>query len=276
MFNMQTGGIFMAFTRYRLHTSFRELEWVGLHWFQTLWARPDFWQALRNTLIISFGRLFFEFPVPIMVALLLNEVKRSGTKRVLQTVFTFPHFLSWIIVYSLMMDLFSVHGFINSILRSFGRDPILFLIHRGIPTNLALIFGTSIWRSAGWSAIIYLASISGIDPSLYEAARVDGGNRWHCMRHITWPGIKSTAVVLMILACGSIMNGGFDQIFQFINGANQGVLDILDTYIFRFGFGGMMNPSFAAAAGLFTSVINFALLLTANRISRLLGSEGLF
>jgi len=276
MFNLQTGGILMAFTRYRLHSNFFELEWVGLHWFQTLWGRPDFWQALRNTLMISFGRLLIEFPMPIIIAILLNEVTRTGSKRVLQTIFTFPNFLSWIIVYSVMQDLFSFHGFFNSIITSFGREPVLFLINRDIPVNLALIFGTSIWRTAGWSAIIYMASISGIDSSLYEAAKVDGANRWHCIRHITWPGIKSTAIVLLILSAGSIMNGGFDQIFQFINGANQGVLDILDTYIFRFGFGGAMNPSFAAAAGLFSSVINFALLLTANRIARLLGSEGLF
>ena len=276
MFNLETGGIFMAFTRYRIRTTFMELEWVGLHWFELLWGRPDFWQAIRNTFIISFGRLLFEFPMPIIIAILLNEVAKSAPKRMFQTIFTFPHFLSWIIVYGVMQDLFSAGGLINSINRAFGNDAFLFLTNRSFPANMAMIFGTSIWRGAGWGAIIYLASISGIDPTLYEAAKVDGANRMHCILHITWPGIKPTAIVLLILTCGAIMNGGFDQIFQFINGVNQDLLDILDTYIFRFGFGGQMNPSFAAAAGLFRSVVNFALLLSANKIARLLGSEGLF
>jgi len=277
MFNLQTGGILMAFTRYRLHTSFLELEWVGLHWFRVLLGRPDFWEAFRNTLIISFGRLLIEFPVPIILAMLMNEITRSAPKRIFQTIFTFPHFLSWILVYSVLQDLFQFTGLANAILAHFGRDPIMFLATNDRTINLALIFGSSIWRSAGWSAIIYMASISGIDPALYEAAKVDGANRWHSMRHVTWPGIKPTVIVLLILACGSIMNGGFDQIFQFRNGINRPVIEIFDTYIFAFGFGqGGMNQSFAAAAGLFRAVINFALLLTANKIARLLGSDGLF
>ena len=277
MFNLQTGGIMMAFTRYRLHTQFLDLEWVGLHWFRVLWSRPDFWEAFQNTLIISFGRLLIEFPAPIIVAILLNEVRRSSSKRFMQTVFTFPFFLSWVLVYSVLQDLFQFSGLINGLITFFGGDPILFLANNSRGINLALLFGSSIWRGAGWGAIIYLASISGIDPALYEAAKVDGANRWHCIRHITWPGIKPTVVVLLILACGNIMNGGFDQIFQFRNAINRPVIEILDTYVFAFGFGqGGMNQSFAAAAGLFRSVINFALLLTANKIARLLGSEGLF
>ena len=277
MFNLQTGGIMMAFTRYRLHTHFLDLEWVGLHWFRVLWSRPDFWEAFQNTLIISFGRLLVEFPAPIIVAILLNEVRRSSSKRFMQTVFTFPFFLSWVLVYSVLQDLFQFSGLINGLITFFGGDPILFLANNSRGINLALLFGSSIWRGAGWGAIIYLASISGIDPALYEAAKVDGANRWDCIRHITWPGIKPTVVVLLILACGNIMNGGFDQIFQFRNAMNRPVIEILDTYVFAFGFGqGGMNQSFAAAAGLFRSVINFALLLTANKIARFLGSEGLF
>jgi len=277
MFNMQTGGILMAFTRFRVRASFPDLEWVGLHWFRVLWGRPDFWDAFRNTLFISFGRLLIEFPMPIILALLMNEVIRNAPKRIFQTIFTFPHFLSWILVYSVLQDLFQFSGLINHILGNFGIDPIMFLAINSRPINLALIFGSSIWRSAGWGAIIYMASISGIDPALYEAARVDGANRWHCIRHITWPGIKPTVVVLLILAVGNIMNGGFDQIFQFRNGVNRPVIEILDTYVFHFGFGqGGMNQSFAAAAGLFRSVINFGLLLTANRIAKLLHSDGLF
>jgi len=276
MFNLETGGILMAFTRYRLRVNFTELEWVGLHWFRVLWSRPDFWEAFRNTLIISFGRLLIEFPIPIIIAILLNEVRTKGTKRIFQTIFTFPNFLSWVIVYSILQDLFQFTGVINSILRTLGREPFMFLANSSITANLAMLFGTSIWRSAGWGAIIYMAAISGIDPSQYEAAKVDGANRWHCIRHVTWPGIKSTVIVLFILAVGSIMNGGFDQIFQFRNAVNRPAIEILDTYVFHFGFGGQMNQSFAAAAGLFRSVINFALLLTANKVAKWLGSEGLF
>jgi putative aldouronate transport system permease protein len=277
MFNMDTGGILMAFTHYRLRATFSDLQWVGLYWFQVLWGRPDFWEAFRNTMIISFGRLIVEFPIPIILAILLNEVTRSSHKRIFQTIFTFPNFLSWVIVYGILQDVFQYTGLINTFLRAMGHDPFMFLANKSMPANLAMLFGTSIWKGAGWGAIIYMASISGIDPSLYEAAKIDGANRWHCIRHITWPGIKPTVIVLLILAIGSTMNGGFDQIFQFRNGVNRPVVEILDTYVYQFGFGqGGMNQSFAVAAGLFKSVANFALLLAANKIARLLGSEGLF
>ena len=277
MFNTATGGILMAFVRFRPNTHFLDMEWVGLHWFRMLWARPDFWNTMRNTLFISFGRLIVEFPMPVIIAVMLNEVRRSSTRRIWQTIFTFPNFLSWIIVYSIMQDLFQFNGLINTLLMDMGRDPFMFLANRSRFANYVMIFGTNIWRGAGWGAIIYLASISGIDPNLYEAARVDGANRWHCVRHITWPGIKPTVTVLLILSCGSILTGGFDQIFQFRNAVNNSVLQILDIYIFDFGFGaGGMNQSFGAAAGLFSSVFNFALLLTANKIAHLLGSDGLF
>ena len=277
MFNLNTGGIFMAFTRYKLRTSFMNLEWVGFYWFKVLLGRPDFWEAFRNTLFISFGRLLFEFPVPIILAILLNEINHSSHKRILQTIFTFPNFLSWVIVYGILQDVFQYTGVINTFLRSAGREPFMFLANKSMAANLALVFSTSIWRGAGWGAIIYLASISGIDPSLYEAAKIDGANRWHCVRHITWPGIKPTVIVLLVLAIGSSMNGGFEQIFQFRNAVNRSLLEILDTYVYQFGFGqGGMNQSFAVAAGLFKSIINFALLLSANKIAHLLGSDGLF
>jgi putative aldouronate transport system permease protein len=277
MFNMQSGGILMAFTRYRVANTFPDLEWVGLHWFRVLWNRLDFWDAFYNTLIISVGRLLVVFPVPIILALTLNEVGRSLPKRIYQTIFTFPNFLSWILVYSVLQDLFQSSGVINTILMQLGRDPILFLANSDRFINLSLIFGSDIWRSAGWGAIIYMAAISGIDPSLYEAARIDGANRWQCITNITWPGIKPTVVVLLILAIGNIMSGGFDQIFQFRNPVNRPVIEILDTFVYYFGFGAQgLNQSFAAAAGLFRALVNFCLLLAANKVTRLLGSDGLF
>ena len=148
--------------------------------------------------------------------------------------------------------------------------------NKSMIANLLLVFLTNIWKSAGWGAIIYMASISGIDPQLYEAAIVDGANRWHCIRHITWPSIRPTAVVLLILSCGNILNAGFDQIFNLRNAVNKDVIEILETYIYQYGFTGSMNQAFSVATGLFRSIINFTLLLMANKFARLLGSEGLF
>ena len=276
MANPTTGGILMAFKHYRLNTPFSQMDWVGLQWFRVMWTKPDFWVALRNTFVISISRLIVEFPMPVIVAIVLNEVRRSSTKRVFQTIFTFPNFLSWIIVVSVLKDLLQVSGFVNNILRNFGVEPINFLANSGFAGNLALVLLTNIWKSAGWGAIIYLASISGIDPQLYEAAIVDGANRWHCIIHITWPSIRPTAVVLLILSCGSILSAGFDQIFNLRNAVNKDYIEILDTYIYQYGFKGSMNQSFSVAAGLFRSVVNFTLLLLANRFARLLGSDGLF
>ncbi|MCL2221451.1 MAG: ABC transporter permease subunit [Oscillospiraceae bacterium] len=278
MFNLQTGGILMAFTRFSMRASnFFELEWVGFHWFNVLFNRPDFLNAFFNTLLISFGRLLIEFPVPIVLAIVMNEVRRNAPKRIFQTIFTFPNFLSWVLIYAVLQDLFQFTGAINAVRGLLGLDPVLFLSHSSSALNYGLIFGSSIWRGAGWGAIIYMASITGIDPSLYEAAKVDGANRWHCIRHVTWPGIKPTVVVLLVLAVGNAMAGGFDQIFQFINAVNRPTLEIIDTYVFSFAFGqGGMNQSFAAAAGLFQAVINFLLLLSANKMMKLLGTDGLF
>jgi putative aldouronate transport system permease protein len=175
-----------------------------------------------------------------------------------------------------MKDLLQVSGMINNILRGFGAEPINFLASNSMADNLVLVFLTNIWKGAGWGAIIYMASISGIDPQLYEAATVDGANRWHKIIHITWPSIRPTAVVLLILSCGNILNAGFDQIFNLRNAVNRGSIEILETYIYQYGFQGNMNQSFSVATGLFRSVINFALLLLANRFMKLLGSEGLF
>lgn len=276
IFNIQTGGILMAFKHFRINRTFFEMEWVGFQWFEMLFNLPAFWQVMRNTMYISFGRLLFEFPIPIILAILLNEVRHSKSKRIYQTIFTFPHFMSWVLIMSLMRDLLLADGIINQILALFTGQTIQFLSAPTIPINLFLVFITSIWKSTGWVAIIYLATISGIDPTLYEAAMVDGANRWHRIKHITWPGIKSVVVLLLILNCGNILNAGFDQIFNMRNAVNKNALEILDTYIYSLAFGGNFNQSFAAAAGLFKTIINFALLLTANKIAHLLGEEGLF
>lgn len=273
MFNMKSGGVLLAFKQYRFNTAFADMEWVGLKWFDKLWGQPEFWRAFKNTLIISFGRLLIEFPAPIILALMLNEVSKMGLKRVYQTVYTFPHFISWVLVVSVMRGLFATDGVVNQLMQTLGKDTIPFLISN--EWFYPMVFGTSIWKGVGWSSIIYLAAISGIDPGLYEAAAIDGANRWHCIRHITWPGIKSTAVILLILQCGNILNANFNQIFNLINDANMKVGEIFDTFIYRYAFWQARNFSFTVAAGLFKSVINFALLLTANSIVKMMGEESL-
>ena len=276
IFNPQTGGILMAFKQHNLTKPFSEWQWVGLKYFEMMWRKPDFWIAMRNTVTISFIRLIFEFPMPIFLAFLLNEVRRDRSKRFFQTVFTFPNFLSWVLVVGLMRDLLQVDGVVNGIIKSSGGVAYNFLANDSPFNNYAMLVLTNLFKSVGWGSIIYLAAISNIDPTLYEAAIVDGANRWQCIRHITWPGIKSTAVVLLILQCGNILNGGFDQIFNLVNGVNRSIIEIIDVYIYRYAFQQSINQSFAAASGLFKAVINFALLLTANQIARRLGETRLF
>jgi putative aldouronate transport system permease protein len=277
IFNPQTGGILMAFKQHNLTRPFVEWDWVGLKYFEMMWRKPDFWVAMRNTVTISFIRLVVEFPMPILLALLLNEVRRSSSKRIFQTVFTFPNFLSWVLVVGLMRDLLQVDGVINGLIKTMpGGVAYNFLANNNPFSNYAMLVLSNLFKSVGWGSIIYLAAIAGIDPTLYEAATVDGANRWQLMRHITWPGIKSTAVVLLILQTGNILNGSFDQIFNLVNGVNRSVIETIDVYIYRYAFQQSMNQSFAAASGLFKAVINFALLMTANQIARRLGENRLF
>jgi putative aldouronate transport system permease protein len=277
IFNPQTGGILMAFKQHNLTKPFAEWQWVGLKYFEMMWRKPDFWLAMRNTVTISFIRLLLEFPMPIILALVLNEVRRDRSKRFFQTIFTFPNFLSWVLVVGLMRDLLQIDGVINGFIKSLpGGVPYNFLANNSAFSNYAMLVLSNLFKSAGWGSIIYLAGIAGIDPTLYEAATVDGANRWQLIRHITWPGIKSTAVVLLILQCGNILNGSFDQVFNLVNGVNRGVIETIDVYIYRYAFQQSMNQSFAAASGLFRAVINFALLLTANQIARRLGENRLF
>ena len=277
MFNLQTGGILMAFKQHHLTKPFLEWKPVGLYYFQMMWRKPDFWLSMRNTVSISFIRLIFEFPMPIILAILLNELKRMKPKRFYQTVYTFPHFLSWVLVVGLMKDMLQMDGVVNGFTTEvLGGSAFNYLANSSYFANYAMLIGSNLVKGVGWGAIIYLAAISGIDPSLYEAAIVDGANRWQCIRHITWPSIKSTAVILLILQVGNILNSGFDQIFNLINGVNRGIIETIDVYIYRYAFQQSINQSFAAASGLFKSVINFSMLITANVIARKLGDNSLF
>jgi len=284
---MPMSGLLLAFKEYRFRTPSRfgsfpvlrflgqimNMEWVGIRWFKTLLALPDFQRALVNTIRISVCRLIFEFPMPIILALLMNEVRVSKVKRVFQTIYTFPHFLSWVLVMSILMQLLNVNGTINHIRGVLGYDPYAFLLEAS--TIQTVIHSTSIWKGVGWGSIIYMATISGIDPTLYEAAVVDGANRWHRVIYITLPSIKPIVLIMFILNCGSILNAGFDQIFNLMRATTRQRIDIFDTFIYRFAFQQNQNFSLTIAAGLFKSIFNFIFLLTANKVTKLFGEEGL-
>ena len=267
-------GLQLAFKEFNAKLGIWGSKWVGGLNYSFVFRDPYFWKAMINTVTISLQRICFQFPVPIILALLINEFNSRKYKRVLQTVYTFPHFLSWVIISGIMFNLFEAKGLVNNILEATGREPYNFL------TSLIIIrpilYITENWKSAGWSAIIYLAAISGIDAEQYESAVIDGASRWQRMLFITLPGIRETIIILFILAVGGIMNAGFDQIFNLGNVAVQSKIDILDWYIYRVTFQGSTDFGFSTAISFMKAMINFTLLLTANQISRLVTKTGLF
>lgn len=267
-------GLSLAFRKYIAKLGLFGSPWIGLHNFNNVFADPAFMQSIWTTLRINAGRLLFVFPFPIILALFFNEVRIGRPKKVLQSVFTFPHFLSWVIVASIMVSVLGQRGMVNSSLRAlFGMQPVNFL---GTPAYFQpIVYITDIWKSAGWSAIIYMAAISGIDMEQYEAAEIDGSTRLQRMWYITLPGIRPTIVVLFILAVGNLMSGGFDQIFNLSNPATIRVAETLDMYIYRITFRGSVDFSFSAAVALFRSVVNLLLLFTADRVIKYTGGTGL-
>lgn len=265
-------GIILAFKEFNFK-SIISSPWVGFMNFRDIFSDADFWTAFKNTFIISAGRLVFEFPIPIITALLLNEISKSRLKKFYQTVFTFPHFLSWVLISGILVSLFSDSGSVNQIISAFGVEKISLLTN---PVSFkALIFVTDIWKEMGYSAIIYIAAISGINPELYEAAYADGANRLQQLRAVTWPALRGTIAILLILQVGNMANAGFDQILNMYNPAVYDVSDIIDTYIYRRTFITGATFGSSSAVGLFKSVINALLLYSANFITRLLGEEGL-
>lgn len=266
-------GLTLAFKTYKANLGIFGSPWVGLQNYIYVFRDPAFLESVWRTIQINAGRLLFTFPVPIILALIINEVRVRRYKKVVQTIFTFPHFLSWVIVSSVMINFLSLDGMVNGIIQFFGGQPISFL---GTPSLFQpLMYLTDIWKGAGWGMIIYIAAIAGIDTEQYESAKIDGASRLQQIWYITLPGLKSTIVVMFILAVGGLMNAGFDQIFNMSNAATSRVAEILDMYIYRITFQGAADFSFSSAVSLFRSVINFSLLFIADRVCKLLGTEGL-
>jgi putative aldouronate transport system permease protein len=266
-------GVVLAFKSFKFNMGIVGSPWVGFDNFRTLMTYSDFWVAFRNTIIISFGRLVFQFPVAIILALLLNEVLKSTMKRIFQTVFTFPHFISWVVLSGVLINLLGDSGIVNQMLVELGLPKIALLIDAS--AFRWLLFITDNWKEAGWGAIIYLAAISGINPEMYEAAYVDGANRWQQLRSITLPSIYSTISIMLILAVGGTMNGGFDQIFNLYSASVYNVAEIIDTLVYRLGFQVGTNYGLVTAIGLFKSVVGLIMLAGANYAVKKMGQEGL-
>lgn len=268
-------GWTMAFTDYFPGADLFKQDFVGLKHFTRMLTDQHFFMALRNTLVLSFLSILVS-PAPMILALLLNEARNLKFRRIIQTVSSLPNFISWIIVYSIFFTFFSVdEGMINTILLQLGiiQQPTNVLAN----SDIAWVFQTLVgmWKGLGWSAIVYLASLSGIDQELYEAARVDGANRYHEAIHISLPGMLPTFVVLLILAIGSILSGGgFDQMFTFMNPMVMDKLENLDTYVYKQGLQSL-NFSYATAVGLFKSFVSIILLFTANFISKRINGKSI-
>lgn len=268
------GGLSLAFKDFKANLGIWGSPWVGWENFEYVFRDPAFIDAVWKTLAINITKLIIQFPFPIMLALLLNELRMSRYKKVMQTVFTFPHFLSWIVVSGIVINILSHDGLINSALTLFGAQPINFMGSEKL--FLPMIIVTDIWKSAGWGAIIYLAAISGIDMDQYESAQIDGATRLQQLFRITLPNILPTITVMFILSVGGLMSSGFDQIFNLMNAATKNAAEVLDVYIYRITFQSATDFSFSSAVSLFRSIINMALLLIADRAAKWMGGDGLF
>jgi putative aldouronate transport system permease protein len=248
--------------------------WVGLKHFQTLFSSPVFYNVLANTLIISTLKILFVFPVPIIVALLLNEVRSGRFRKFVQSAIYLPHFLSWVVIAGIFITILSpTDGAINQITGFFGAKPVGYMTD-GNSSRWVLVF-SEIWRSAGWDSLLYLAAIIGIDQSLYEAAELDGANRWQKVLHVTIPGIVPTIVTLFILNMGMFLSADLNQVINFLNDVNRNQIDILDTYVYRIGLK-TGEYSLATAAGLFKAVFGMILILAAHFVSKRLTGKGVW
>ncbi|WP_407083173.1 ABC transporter permease [Paenibacillus aurantius] len=264
-------GLVIAFKNYTFYDGIWGSEWVGLHNFEQLFSNPQTLSIIRNTVLLSCLNIVFGFPFPILLAILLNEVRRQWFKRLVQTLVYLPHFLSWVIVGGMVVTIFSQEtGIVNHLVKAWLGEPYPFLYKDG--SWIAIFVGSGIWKGAGWGAIVYLAALTTIDPHLYEAASLDGASKWRQIWHVTLPGISSTIVVMFILTLGHVMEVGFDHVFMLQNSVVSGISEVISTYIYRVGLQGAQF-SLTTAMGLFESLIGLVLVLTANRIARRLGQS---
>ncbi|WP_152362197.1 ABC transporter permease [Microlunatus speluncae] len=266
-------GLQIAFKDFKVFAGMWASPWAGFEHFETLFSSEKFPQLIRNTLVISLYRIVFGFPVPIIFALLLNEVRRVWFKRGVQTITYFPHFLSWVVFAGIVVNLMGPTGILNTLVVQSGGERVNFLTNPD--TFVSVLVATGILKEFGWGAIIYLAALSGIDPQLYEAARVDGARKLRQIWHVTLPGLRPVMAVLLVLSLGNLLDAGFDQVFQLYNGAVLEVGDIIDTYVYRVG---LLDAQFelATAVGLFKGVIGLIMIVAANQVLKKMGQRSIW
>jgi putative aldouronate transport system permease protein len=267
-------GIIIAFKNFNFAKGILASDWIGLDNFKYMFGLSDFYQVFWNSLYLSILRIIFGFPFPILLALLINEIKSRTYQRISQTIIYLPHFISWVVIGGILMNFLSPSwGLINIALKQIGAEPVFFLAEEAYFRPIVLL--SSIWKESGWGTIIYLAALAGINSELYEAAEIDGASKLQRLWHITLPCIKSTVVTMLILRLGQIMGNGFEQIFILQNPLNLGVSEVFETYTYRVGIlGGRF--SFGTTVGLFTSVIGTIFLLVSNKVASLLKEEGIW
>lgn len=268
-------GIIIAFKRYNIVKPISKAPWVGFQYFKEFLTDPEFYNVIKNTLGISALKLLIGFPLPIIFALLLNELTSIKFKKAVQTISYLPHFLSWVVLGGILTTWLSDVGIINEILVKLNivKEPVNFLAEPKYFWGIVVL--SDIWKELGWSAIIYLAAIAGVDPEMYEAATIDGAGRLQRIWYITLPAIKSTITILFILAVSGILNSNFDQILVLRNSLNASASDVIDIYVYRMGLQ-LGRYSYATAVGLVKSIIAFLLLLSANFVSKKLNDTSLF
>ncbi|HHA9355437.1 TPA: ABC transporter permease [Streptococcus pneumoniae] len=265
-------GIIMAFQDFTVFKGYTGSPFVGLKHFQRLFSDPLFYRLFKNTFMVGVLDFLFSFPAPLIFALILNEVRKVRFKSVVQSISYLPHFIPLVVMVGIIFELFGSYGIINSLLSSLGMEPISFFTKS--EWFLPLYIGSGVWKTIGWGSIIYMGALTNIDSTLYEAADMDGANRWHKMWHVTLPSLRPTVVTLFILNAGGIMQVGFENVFLMSSPATYEVSDVLSTYVYRQG---ILNSdfSYSAAVGLFNNIVALLFVLLANKIAKKLGEEGI-
>ena len=266
-------GVLMAFQKFNPKVGIFGSAYVGFDNFVKVFEDAKFWLAFRNTLIIGSVKIVISFLGAVAIALLLNELRMIKTKKTIQTIVTFPHFLSWVVVSGFVFSLFAYNGAVNSLVEAMGGSRTNFLADKGF--FFGMVFASDIWKEAGWGSIIYLATMAGIPQDQYEAADIDGATRLQKIWHITLPGIKPTAILLLIMSVGGVLSAGFDQILNLGNDLIREDVNIIDTYIYYHYVSGSGNAGIGTAIGLFKSVVSFALVITVDRIAKACGERGI-
>lgn len=267
-------GVIMAFQDFNFKKGIFGSPFNEFAHFITLFSSERFYRVLSNSLSLSLIRLLFSFPVPILLALLLNEVRCQWFKRTAQTMMYLPHFISWVVLAGIATNFLSMNGgLINDMIVALGGERINFL--GSSQWFRTIIVGTNIWKEAGWGTVIYLATLSGINPEFYEAAMVDGANRLQRIRYVTLPGIANTIVILLILQVGGLMNNGFEQIYLFQNDLNLSVSDVFETYTYQIGISGGQY-SYSTAVGLFKNIVGMILIFSSNTLAKKMGGSTLY